>query len=474
MREDPITQTGQVLQGMMEMEKTLRLKAEERLRAQVKLLIQTASAFAGLDFEKIRKNDPQAVNYWTPQQWQTFFLDFVLPKNQSFAWGDEAGAKVDFAALKKLEQENNGLCQQLDQAQADIEKKSFEIEKLHAQINALQSAFQTLGEMMVASRSLAKENGADRSLDDEEVKPVLPPLSAQGAVNLLSEKLFWTIKPRRVSEDGILPIGYAQILDDLSSWKPVKRPARFPKLLESAVSEERWQRQSMALYILAKYGLGVRMELDWLISHAAGTKVNSGAQRITIDMLADFGLVVRRRLYEATPPLGSQLIVYCLSTDGRQLCDLFGWEKVESDWERILRLHCLGDTEQEKIQEAHTLNILSLIRNARYRGYKAMVLPVVSGQSFPDAYVELGEECSYVEVERSTKELSTKWHHQVELQGQVALCAVDQKSRARLVSDCKLDRNVRHGRATDMRTLMELASMYKDKVGNTPLWAEVW
>ena len=475
MTEMPSLLNEQVLNGMMEMESVLRRKAEESLRAQVRLLAQIASAFAGRDFDRVRKQDPNAVYYWSPHQWQAFFNEFVLPLSQSLTWAGESGSKVDLASHRKLEQENDRLRRQLEAAHRDIQKKVRELEKLQSQLEALQAAFQALGEFLTGDRMKENDGNNEASCDlaQQSTRASSSP-PEPGAAVVLPAAFLRRKKPRRISEDGVSPIGYEQVLEDLAEWKPIPRPARYPRLLEAGVSEERWQRQCMALYVLARYGLGVRMELDWLISHLVGTKTNSGSQRLTIDMLADFGLVVRRRLYESTPPLGSQLVVFCLSQDGRQLCELFGWQIVESDWERIVRLHCQGDPDQEKAQEAHTLNILSFIRNARYRGYRAMAVPLVPGKSFPDVYIERGEEFSYVEVERSVKDKSHKWQHQAELQGHVALCAVDQKSRARLVGDCKLNRSIRHGRATDMHTLMELAAMHKDKVGETPLWAEEW
>jgi len=464
---------GQIFQGLIESEKLLRQKAEETLRAQVRLLFQVASAFAGKDFERVRKADPEAVNYWSPQQWQAFYNQYILPQSHPIAWASEPGAKNASGTSRKLEQENTSLRRQLEVALKDLQIKEREIEKLHAQLEALQAAFQTLGENIIVSNAKEERRGFP-TLESVNLSSTQEPVSDSGAVQLLPQALLRKIKPRYVSEEGASPVGYAQILEDLKQWKPTARPVRFTKILEAGVSEERWQRQCMALYILASYGIGVRMELDWLISHAVGTKANSGAQRLTIDKLAELGLVTRRRLYESTPPMGSQLIVLVLSQDGRKLCELFEWKVVESDWERILRLHCQGDPEQEKAQEAHTLNILSFIRNARYRGYRGMAVPLVSGKSFPDAYVEREEEFSFVEVERSAKEKTAKWQHQVELQGHVALCALDQKSRTRLVNDCKLDRHIHHGHATDMRTLMELASVHKENISETPLWAEEW
>jgi hypothetical protein len=473
MGNEPMLGPQPIFLDLIESEKALRQKAEATLRAQARLLFQVASAFAGKDFERVRKEDPEAVNYWSPQQWQAFFYQYILPQRHALTWGNESSPKAGGGASRKLDQENTSLRHQLEIGLKELQVKDREIEKLRSQLEALQSAFQLLGESLVMSNPKVEE-GTSPVLEASVLVSNPGMVGFSEAVHLLPQALLRKIKPHQVSTDGVSPVGYAQILEDLKGWKRVSRPARFPKLLESGLSEERWQRQSMALYILASYGIGVRMELDWLISHAVGTKANSGAQRLTIDKLAELGLVVRRRLYESTPPMGSQLIVLVLSEDGRRLCDLFGWQVVESEWERILRLHCQGDPEQEKSQEAHTLNILSFIRNARYRGYRAMVVPQVPGKSSPDAYVDRAEEFSYVEVERSSKEKTSKWLHQAELQGQVALCALDPKSRLRLVSDCKLQGAIHHGRATDMRTLMELASIHKEDISETPLWAEEW
>jgi hypothetical protein len=140
---------------------------------------------------------------------------------------------------------------------------------------------------------------------------------------------------------------------------------------------------------------------------------------------------------------------------------------VESDWERLMRLH-----EGEK-QEGHTLAVLLFASAARLRGWTVEVLPEVNGNARPDLVITRGEQRLYVEVETGTRlhDGNAKWRMNAELNGgRVALVARNVEERGVLVSDCRHAAD--HGHAADVETL--IAGRLVEVSEGDPLWAEEW
>jgi hypothetical protein len=116
--------------------------------------------------------------------------------------------------------------------------------------------------------------------------------------------------------------------------------------------------------------------------------------------------------------------------------------------------------------------VIAFTMHARKRGWATQVLPEIKGtKSVPDVWIMRGKEKLYVEVELGDKERVSKWRNQSGLnEGCVALCAATQKTRARLVGDCKLDKLA--GMATDLETLVR--GKFKELNSASPLWLEDW
>ena len=162
------------------------------------------------------------------------------------------------------------------------------------------------------------------------------------------------------------------------------------------------------------------------------------------------------------------MIVLSLTADGRRLVKLlFDAEAVESDYERIRRLH-QGDE-----LPAHTLGLLYFGLTAMQRGARVRVLPDTTSDWQPDLWIEHAGVNRYVELELSEKENPAKWRNLAALnEGQVALCAGNATQRARLVGDCRALKLP--GVATDLETLAREFKEQRAAAETLPLFQETW
>ncbi len=181
-------------------------------------------------------------------------------------------------------------------------------------------------------------------------------------------------------------------------------------------------------------------------------------------MLAERGLAIAGNFNVTHGAFQSALSVMHLSEYGKELCRILGWTPIESDWERINRLH-----EGERSRD-HTFGLLAFSMHARLRGWQVQLIPEVAGEWQPDLHIQRQESGLYVEVEMSEKENRAKWQHLAGLQGKVALCAATRKQQAALTSDCKLLNLA--GMATSIENLV--ADRITDIKPETPLWEETW
>jgi hypothetical protein len=183
-----------------------------------------------------------------------------------------------------------------------------------------------------------------------------------------------------------------------------------------------------------------------------------------LKLLAQSGFAVVETLWIRRQTFRMALKLAHLTEKGRKLCQMMGWEAVESEWERLKRLH-----EGERFEE-HTLAVLYFALHARARGWTARVLPEVKGAA-PDIALTKGGKRYFVEVELGDKDRPVKWHKLAQAQVEAALCALDPPGRKRLVADCKLAKL--SGRATDLLSLQKQAKIYH-LTQDTPLWLESW
>ena len=228
-----------------------------------------------------------------------------------------------------------------------------------------------------------------------------------------------------------------------------------------------WQRQVQGLYLIGQRGLSQQALLHWLLARLVELDPEGGGFGRALEKLSENGLL-QRTVLELKSPFSSTIIVLSLTADGRRLVKLlFEAEAVESDYERIRRLHQGDDL------PAHTLGLLYFGLTAVQRGARVRVLPEVSGEWQPDLWIEHAGESRYVELELSDKVNAAKWRHLADLnQGTVALCAGNTTQRARLVGDCQTLKLP--GVATDLETLAREFKEQRAAAETLPLFQETW
>ncbi len=268
--------------------------------------------------------------------------------------------------------------------------------------------------------------------------------------------------------DSKIALLYIDVLEQLHAINPIEPPSDFEKMIDPVVAHRRYQYQ--ALYLIGYHGLNPQQEIDFLCSTACGNKPR--AARRAIERLAETGLLIRETiLLFLTRSTKVPITLLRLSDTGRALCRVLGWEPIEDEWSRVLRLH-----QGQKDEHEHTAAILMTAMHARQRGYRPGVVPDLKGvsSSRPDLLlenpalsgVEGDGERVYVEVELSDKELPAKWRNLVDLQGFVGLVARNETYRKRLVGDCHLKGY--SVLATDLVTLNKMP--FGKRTPQTSLW----
>jgi hypothetical protein len=296
------------------------------------------------------------------------------------------------------------------------------------------------GERNGAQKELEKLR---RSLEEMEIQRTI------GAAGSSQESETTPVPTAASSKEGVVE---SHELPDM----PKKPPTRFASRLGIG---KRWRRQAQALYLMAVKGFSLRLEILQVIGEIANVNPRSGSLTRMIDALVSKGLVdIGKISMSLSQP--AKLAVLRLTDDGRELCGVLGWEPVESEWEKLIRLHD-GNRQQE-----HTAGVLAFTYHSRRRGWEIEVLPYVEGNAEPDVLVMKGEERIFVEVEFG-QDKPNKWRNMAELQGFIALCAATAEKRSKLVAECKLDKL--NGIATDIETLIQESGGVLGK-----LWAEKW
>jgi len=244
-------------------------------------------------------------------------------------------------------------------------------------------------------------------------------------------------------------------------------PYKYKGLLKNhGMTPLRWRRGSMMLYLIAAYGINAHLELDVYVAQCEGLNYRSNSTKKPLSDLAAAGLVIAETLRMEVGDFRTALRLARLTDEGRTLCEALGWPAVESDWDRMIRLH------QGRRQVRHTLAVLYFAVLARVRGWRTVIMPDVEGPADPDLQVTKDDERYFVEVELGTRgdeKQTAKWQNLTDLQGSVALCAPSVKIRERLVADCRLAKI--SGVATDLGTLV--AKPYHEAQAE-PLWLKEW
>ncbi len=460
---DARTTANALVGDIAQAERAYRAKVEAQLQEAYALLTEMAYRAAGGAFEELRRRDPTVPDRWTPADWRKFLSEHMYAPG----WG--SGAET--SRIAPLQNENERLRSQVAVLQEQNQRLIKQIEGERAAAN---TEIKTPSERL-AKRTEESERGAQDDASEERRTPKAKRETARSAGRETRSRAARLDPPSlalpapqaqaQVSEGEVVLL--EGIIKDVRSIgdQPPRLPMRFADRLSTG-GQRRQPRQLMALYILARKRISQRVEIDALVSIAEGIQTGGGGMSDILDVLVTTHLVVAEKLIM---PLGegeknsTSLIVWRLSEDGKAFCWALGWEPLESEWERLTRLH-----EGERFKE-HTLGALVVAYQARRRGYGVAVLPEVEGtNAAPDLLLEKSGERVYVEVELGDKEHTAKWNNLAGLQGIVAIVARNEAERRRLVGDCKLKGIP--GRATDLSALVRVPK----KAPLPEMWTEVW
>ena len=411
------------LEDILNVERELRQNAERMARDYRALVVELAQRFAGEALEARRRDNPVVPSAWTAADWTAFWEDVSLrPAGGWTVRQDGNGHEALERRIVQLEGEIATVRARLEQAQERLAKEA--LQKRLAETTRTRGGEKPKGE--------AKRQ-AKRILTPEQ-----------------------------------LPETHRQLVEELQGLPAIPVAPQAFKAQLKPDNALRYRRKVLILYTLARGGYSSRMEIDRVVSVVEKLSERTSSVRTPVDELAQAGLLISETI-RMTSPFETGLALNRLSEDGRRLCKTWGWQVVESEWERVLRLH------QGETQEAHSVILLAFALHARLRGWNVTVLPEVEGNAAPDVLVEKDGEGWYVEVERGDGS-RRKWKNLAKLNGgKVALCAADEKGREQLVLDCKELRL--GGVATDLRTLIFTGGELRKMVEITPadeLWTERW
>ncbi len=232
---------------------------------------------------------------------------------------------------------------------------------------------------------------------------------------------------------------------------PVDPPPAFASLFPGNL----WERGRQLLALLALTGWSYqRAPLDEL-ARLLGVSEGAGSLKRLLNRLADAGLVIKATV----PASPSRIALARLSDEGRKLVEALGLPAVESEWDRLLRLHG-GER-----QQGHAALVCLFAWHARRRGYATQVCPHVAGHAEPDILLTKENEQIYVEVEAesgSVERRMRKWRNQAAMQGYVALAAPTPELRQRLAREAHAAS--KKGLATDLTSLRS----------SDELWIQKW
>ncbi len=418
---------GRALSDLLADEREMRARAEATSRELRQLLLELAVRFDGVRLEAIRRKDPSLPAFWTPDEWRAFFAQ-VEPLVQP--WRDPDAARRERDLLQQIEELKSKM-QAAKQPESRPPALGAEQEQA-APVEARQ--------LLLVQESARVEESSDEDRIDlpAEATPCLADLVAD-------------VRNRLPSLPKSCPAAFRKALDGNGR--------------KGADLARAYQRYWIALYLIGHWRLNAQLEIADVLACISGASPGSGSLRRILDDLGEKGFVIAEKLALSAPR--SALKLLRLSPDGARLFEvLFSQPPLETDWERLIRLH-----EGERFPE-HTLAVLIFALHARKRGWATQVLPPVDEtNAIPDLRIWHSEQHFYVEVELGQKENPAKWRNQAELNGgKVALCAATPATRQRLTGDCRLDHL--SGLATDLETLVKVK--YATIHAETPLWLEEW
>lgn len=200
------------------------------------------------------------------------------------------------------------------------------------------------------------------------------------------------------------------------------------------------------LAALALSGWSLRYALVEAEAHSLGLVVRSGSLTRACSNLAQVGL-----WETATVRLSAAVSLIRLTPLGRELLIQSGLDVVESDWERVERLHRGASVGQM----GHTAAVCAFAYHARKRGYAVTLCPPPVGPAEPDVLITQGDRVINVEVQGRGGQnwrRADKWRNVGALPGEFAICALTPHQARRYSQEARRVR-VAPDLATDLTTL---------------------
>ncbi|MEJ5315127.1 MAG: hypothetical protein WHS45_12195 [Anaerolinea sp.] len=235
---------------------------------------------------------------------------------------------------------------------------------------------------------------------------------------------------------------------------PETLPEGFRRI-EWAYRRPRWRRMVQIVMLLASEGVSTVVELVRLMN------IDNKSVHVALNSMLDL-LDPLVESFSFSAGAKGRIRVVTLTDYGKALARALGVEPVESDWEKIVRLH------NGEVQTRHAAVVLMAAYQARLRGWKAEVMPFDPQETpwfQPDLKLTDPEGWFYYcEVETHSRVKPKKWARMRE----VNLIVPTPTARNWMVQ--RLRAMGIPGRATDLRTLAQQA-----KAGElSRFWLEKW
>lgn len=235
---------------------------------------------------------------------------------------------------------------------------------------------------------------------------------------------------------------------------PETLPEGFRRI-EWAYRRPRWRRMTQIAMLLASEGVSTASELIRLLG------MDKKSLHIALDSMLDL-LDPLIESHVLSAGARGKIRIVTLTDYGKALARALGVEPVESDWEKIVRLH------QGEVQMRHGALVLLAAYQARLRGWKAEVMPFDPQETpwfQPDLKLTDPEGWFYYcEVETRSRTKPRKWARMREVN------LIVPTPTARKWMTQRIQAMGIPGRATDLRTLAQQA-----KAGDlTHFWLEKW
>jgi len=233
-----------------------------------------------------------------------------------------------------------------------------------------------------------------------------------------------------------------------------------PRPNDLKILNRRWPLAVYALYFLAAQPNSARIEHEKQLAEYFEKPAESKMIRNTYrkDLLREE--LIHSKTTKYLRGVYSITIIR-LSEKGRKLCQSFGWEVCENEWQRLITHHSGDD------QPRHTASMIVFSLSARMRGWQVTTLPETNTPYFyPDLLLEKDDQKMYVEVELGSRK-KEKWNLYKKMQGYAAICGKTFVSSGTLIREC--EEVQLGGIATDLEYLAELRNKPE-----APLWREKW